>query len=112
MLAAESDLVHAEALVRTGGDLALAATLINRTRVDRGKLPAATAAEGAAKLLEYIDYEREIELMNSSGMAFFRRRHVDGLQDGTLRHLPIPAKELETLQLPVYTFGGVGKPVM
>jgi hypothetical protein len=112
MLAAESDLVHAEAIIRTGGNLAAAALLINRTRVDRGKLPAATAAEGAAKLLEYIDYEREIELMNTSGMAFFRRRHVDGLQEGTLRHLPIPAKELETLQLPVYTFGGVGKPVM
>jgi hypothetical protein len=112
LLAAESDLVHAEALVKTGGDLALAATLINRTRVDRGKLPAATAAEGATKLLEYIDYEREIELMNSSGMAFFRRRHVDGLQEGTMRHLPIPAKELETLQLPIYTFGGVGQPVM
>ena len=112
MLAAESDLVRAEALIRSGGSLATAAELINKTRVTRGKLPAATAAEGAAKLLEYIDYEREIELMNSSGMAFFRRRHVDGLQEGTLRHLPIPAKELETLQLPVYTFGGVGKPVM
>jgi hypothetical protein len=112
LLAAESDLVHAEALIRTGGDLALAAQLINRTRVDRGNLPPATAAEGANKLLEYIDYEREIELMNSSGMAFFRRRHVDGLQEGTMRHLPIPAKELETLQLPIYTFGGVGQPVM
>ena len=112
LLAAESDLVHAEALIETGGSLAEAATLINRTRVGRGKLPAATAAEGATKLLEYIDYEREIELMNSSGMAFFRRRHVDGLQEGTMRHMPIPAKELETLQLPVYTFGGVGKPVM
>jgi hypothetical protein len=63
-------------------------------------------------LLEYIDYEREVELLNSSGMAFFRRRHVDGLQNGTLRHLPIPAKELETLQLPIYTFGGVGRPDM
>jgi hypothetical protein len=110
LLAAESDLVHAEALIRTGGSLATAATLINRTRVTRGKLPAATAAEGADKLLEYIDYEREIELMNSSGMAFFRRRHVDGLQAGTMRHLPIPAKELETLVEPIYTFGGVGQP--
>jgi len=35
---------------------------------------------------------------------------VDGLQAGTIRHLPIPAKELETLVLPIYTFGGVGKP--
>ena len=112
LLAAESDLVLAEAIIRTGGSLADAATLINKTRVGRGSLPAATAAEGATKLLEYIDYEREIELLNSSGFAFFRRRHVDGLQPGTVRHLPIPAKELETLALPIYTFGGVGKPDM
>ena len=112
LLAAESDLVLAEALIRTGGSLSQAADLINKTRVGRGNLPAATAAEGATTLLGYIDYEREIELLNSSGMEHFRRRHVDGLQAGTLRHLPIPAKELETLRLPIYTFGGVGQPDM
>ena len=112
LLAAESDLVLAEALIRTGGSLSQAADLINKTRVGRGNLPAATAAEGATALLGYIDYEREIELLNSSGMEHFRRRHVDGLQAGTLRHLPIPAKELETLRLPIYTFGGVGQPDM
>jgi starch-binding outer membrane protein, SusD/RagB family len=112
LLAAESDLVLAEALIHTSGSLDQAATLINKTRVTRGGLPAATAAEGATKLLEYIDYEREIELLNTSGMVHFRRRHVDGLQPGTARHLPIPAKELETLQLPIYTFGGVGRPDM
>ena len=63
-------------------------------------------------MLGYIEYEREIELHNSSGMTLFQRRHVDGLQPGTYRHLPIPAKELETLALPIYTFGGVGKPDM
>ena len=35
-------------------------------------------------------------------------RHIDGLQKGTILQLPIPAKELETLALPIYTFGGVG----
>jgi hypothetical protein len=112
LLAAESDLVLAEALIRTGGDLNLAATLINRTRVTRGGLPAATGSESAATLLGYIDYERDVELLHTNGWDHFRRRHVDGLQDGTLRHLPIPAKELETLQLPIYTFGGVGLPDM
>src|SRR5688572_8298769 len=111
LLAAESDLVRAEALIRkTGPDLATAATLINKTRVGRGNLPAATAAHGAATLLSYIEYEREIELHNSSGFTFFQHRHMDALQTGTIRHLPIPAKELETLVLPIYTFGGVGKP--
>ncbi len=109
LLAAESDLVRAEAIVRTNGDLALAASLINTTRVGRGKLTPATAADGAAKLLGYIDYERDVELLNSSGFTLFQRRHVDGLQAGTARHLPVPAKELETLGLPIYTFGGPGK---
>jgi hypothetical protein len=111
LLAAESDLVRAEALIRKAGpDLATAAALINNSRVGRGHLPAATAAEGAATLLSYIDYEREIETHNTSGFTLFQRRHVDGLQPGTYRHLPIPAKELETLALPIYTFGGVGQP--
>jgi len=113
LLAAESDLVRAEALIRKPSpDLATAAALINISRVGRGKLAPATAAEGAATLLGYIDYERDIETLNTSGTTLFQRRHVDGLQAGTWRHLPIPAKELETLALPIYTFGGVGKPDM
>lgn len=113
LLAAESDLVRAEALIRKSSpDLATAAALINNSRVVRGNLPAATAADGAATLLADIDYEREIELHCTSGFELMQRRHVDGLQPGTWRHLPIPAKELETLSLPIYTFGGVGKPDM
>lgn len=109
ILAAESDLVRAEALIRSGGSLATAAALINTTRVGRGNLTAASAADGAATLLGYIDYERDIELFATSGFTLFQRRHVDGLQAGTIHHLPIPAKELETLALPIYTFGGPGK---
>jgi len=109
LLAAESDLVHAEALIRSNGSLAQAATLINNSRVGRGHLTPATAADGATKLLGYIEYERDVELLNTNGWALFQRRHVDGLQPGTVHHLPIPAKELETLGLPVYTFGGPGK---
>jgi hypothetical protein len=109
LLAAESDLVRAEALIRSNGDLAVAASLINNTRVTRGHLTAAAAADGATKLLGYIEYERDVELLNTNGWALFQRRHVDGLQAGTVHHLPIPAKELETLTLPVYTFGGPGK---
>ena len=110
LLAAESDLVRAEALIRTtsGADLATAASLINITRVGRGTLTPATAADGAATLLGYINYERDVELPNTSGFTLMQRRHVDGLQAGTVHHLPIPAKELETLGLPIYTFGGPG----
>ena len=108
LLAAESDLVYAEALIRSGGSLTNAASLINNTRVTRGNLPAATAADGAATLLADIDYERDVELIATNGFTLFQRRHVDGLQKGTVLQLPIPAEELETDGLPIYTFGGVG----
>lgn len=111
ILAAESDLVRAEALIRTSGNLQTAADLINITRVGRGQMTPATAADGAATLLKDIEYERDIELFNTNGWVLFQRRHVDGLQPGTVHHLPVPASELETLGLPVYTFGGVGQPV-
>ncbi len=112
ILAAESDLAKAEALVRTNGDLNLAAQLINNTRVTRGKLPAVSATDGAAKLLSAITYERVVETMSTNGFSFFQVRHDDAVQPGTLRHMPVPAAELETDALPIYTFGGVGAPVM
>jgi len=111
ILATENDLLKAEALVRTNGDLGAAATLINNTRVTRGHLAPMTAASGSAALLAAITYERVVELMGTSGTTFFALRHDDALQAGTLRHLPVPAAELEQDGLPVYTFGGVGLPV-
>lgn len=108
ILAAESDLIRAEALIRSGGSKATAATLINRTRVTRGNLSALTGAETNAVMLTAIDYERDVELLSTNGFELQRARQdlVVRLQTGTLRHLPIPAKELETLGLPIYTFGG------
>jgi len=110
ILQAENDLLWAEGLIRTNGNLATAATLINKTRVTRGQLAPATAADGAARLLDYLYYERAIELFNTSGVEHMDGRRFDKLQAGTLRHLPVPAKELEILRLPIYTFGGVGLP--
>ena len=127
ILAAENDLLIAEALVRSGGDKARAATLINKTRVGRGGLAALSGGSSTNDLLAAIFYERDVELMNTSaGQAWFDRRRIDasltyngvpigntwgfrggsGLQKGTPRHLPVPAKELETLGIPVYTYGG------
>jgi hypothetical protein len=105
VLAAENDLLIAEALVRTGGDLNRAATLINKTRVTRGKLAPVSAATGTAALLKAINYEQDIELMTITNGMYLRRRN-DNLRIGTVRHLPVPAKELETLGLAIYTFGG------
>lgn len=111
ILAAESDLIRAEALLRSGGSSVTAAQLINNSRVGRGNLPPLTGAEGNAVLLTAIDYERDVELLATNGFELPRARQdlVPRLQAGTLRHLPIPAKELETLGLPIYTFGGPGK---
>lgn len=108
MLAAESDLIRAEALIRSGGSLATAAALINKTRVGRGNLPPATAGDSKDQLLSYISYERDVELINTSGTTLYWRRAVTDqpIQAGTACQLPIPAKELETLALPIYTFGG------
>ena len=108
LLAAESDLIRAEALIRSGGDLATAAALINKTRVGRGQLTPATAADGVDGLLSMISYERDVEITNTSGTTLYWRRAVTDqpLQAGTACQLPIPAKELETLGLPIYTFGG------
>ncbi|HUR92892.1 MAG TPA: RagB/SusD family nutrient uptake outer membrane protein [Gemmatimonadaceae bacterium] len=111
ILAAESDLIRAEALIRSGGNKATAASLINTTRVGRGNLPALTGAEANDAMLAAIDYERQVELMSTNGLELVRARQglTDRLQIGTWRHLPIPAKELETLGLPIYTFGGAAQ---
>jgi hypothetical protein len=119
VLKAENDLLIAEALIRTGGDKARAATLINKTRVGRGHLAPVSGASSTNDLLAAIFYERDIELFDTgAGQAWFDRRRIDkgltynginigaGLQTGTPRHLPVPAKELETLGIPVYTYGG------
>jgi hypothetical protein len=105
VLAAENDLLWAEALVRTGGDLTIAAAKVNNTRVGRGGL--APVAADANAILDAIHYEQDVELLTTgAGLQWFNRRRIDGLQPGTPRHLPIPAKELEIDQLPIYTFGG------
>jgi hypothetical protein len=108
LLAAESDLLRAEALIRSGGSKLTAAALINNSRVDRGELTPLTGVESNAELLAAIDYERQIELHMTNGFDLFYARLglTSRLQAGTWRHLPIPAKELETLGLPIYTFGG------
>ena len=134
ILAAENDLLIAEAEVRrTGGDLARAATLINNTRVTRGGLAAVTAASGTAALLDAIDYERDVELLTTNGFGFYYARSAPGttplngtgstpaipagwgggrIQVGTQRHWPLPARELEILGKAVYTYGGISKPDM
>lgn len=117
ILKAENDLIIAEALVRTGGDKARAARLINNTRVGRGGMDALSGSESTSAFLDAIMHERFVELlMTGAGVPFFDRRRLPedkgtygpytGLQQGTPRQFPVPALELNVLGLEPYTFGG------
>lgn len=107
-----NDLLWAEGLIRSGGSKLTAAARINNSRVGRGGLPALLGVESDAALLSALQYEQEIEFMGQGGTPFYNRRRIDGLQAGTPRHMPVPAKELDVLVREVYTFGGPGRPDM
>ncbi len=104
----QSDLLQAEALIRSGGSLATAATLINKTRVTRGGLSPATAADGVAGLTARLGYEMEIELLGLGASPYYWRRRTDGLLEGTPREMPVPAKELGVKGQALYSWGGTG----
>ncbi len=109
ILAAENDLIWAEALIRQPSpDLVTAATLINNTRVGRGGLTPATA--GDANLLQELQYEQDVELVGSNIAPFYNQRRIDKLEPLTPHEMPVPAKELGVLQLPLYTCGGAANP--
>ena len=119
VLAAENDLLWAEALIRgPAPNLALAATLINHTRVGpdrlghpRGGLPAAAA--GDANLLQELQYEQDVELMGSNIAPFYNQRRIDNLEPLTPHEMPVPAQELGVLKLcsgTCYTWGGSSPP--
>jgi hypothetical protein len=106
-----NDLLWAEGLIRSGGDLTLAAQKIDNSRVTRGGLPT-VVGQAAPALLTALQYEQEIEFMGQGTDPFFNRRRIDGLTLGTPRQMPVPAKELDVLLREVYTFGGPSAPDM
>lgn len=130
----EMNLLKAEALARLGRNQE-AADLVNITRTrpqylaGEGpavpNLPPVTAAGvpqtedcvprmdgvNCADLLGAIMYERMIEAAAlDSWRAWHDSRGWGRLPAGTFIHMPVPARELEALFLPVYSFGGVGGP--
>lgn len=116
---AEMDFLEAEALYR-GGDLDGAVTIINSYREPNGELPAVTTtgvsgarctprlANGScADLWETLKYEKRMEVwLTAPGDAFFDDRGWGDLVSGTAVHFPVPAAELDVLQLDSYTHGG------
>jgi len=104
----ENEMLKAEALVRTGNVAGAVAILNSATgaRKVRGLLPDVTATDAATVLLRIID-EKDVELMTTGmGIGYFDMRRRDRLQSGTLLHFPVPATELEIIQMPVYSIGG------
>src|SRR5438445_395495 len=113
ILAAESDLIWAEGLLRQASpNPGAAAPLINFTRQGpdrlgrpRGGLPASTGT------LADLQYEQDVELPGSNGFApYFNQRRIDNLEPLTPHEMPVPAKELGVLQKPLYTWGGASNP--
>jgi hypothetical protein len=128
----ENNLLRAEAFLRTG-NATEAARLINisRTRqVTIGStnfpgLPAVTAtgvpqstgcvprtkAGACGTLMDALMYERGIELAGTDTYrGWLDRRGFGQLVPGTILHMPIPARYLVSMGLPLYSFGGVGNP--
>ena len=107
---AENDMLRAEARVYLN-DLAGAQGIINTsTRKTRGQMPDVAAVKD--DLIKAIHHERHVEMYTTgAGLQFFEMRKLNLLQKGTPLHLPIPAKTLETLALPLpfYTFGTEAK---
>jgi hypothetical protein len=121
MIMAEMDMYKAEALLRTSGSPSMVADLINKTRVSRGMLNPAAATDSpgsstdaqshmdSASLWAKLKHERRIETFQTwAGLAYYDDRGLGDLVTGTPIHFPVPGRELETLGLQNYTFGGVG----
>jgi hypothetical protein len=129
MSVTEMRLLKAEALIRLNR-AAEAVPLINVTRTGNGKLPPvtvagppqATAAERAAcvprrdngdcgDLMDALIWESRIENFGiEATIAWANARGWGKLVSGTVFHLPVPGRELQTLGLPYYTFGGPNNP--
>lgn len=121
MILTEMHMYKAEGLLRTSGSTNDVAELLNITRVERGQLnpamgsdPAGSPTDAqshldAASLWAKLKHERRIETFQTAGgLAYFDDRGLGDLVTGTPIHFPVPGRELETLGLQNYTFGGVG----
>lgn len=114
----ELDLLAAEYYLRQS-DGANAATEINKTRTTRGGLDPVAAGDGIGAVTDMgsifgtlwatLKYEKRVECDRTGvGLAWFDDRGWGDLTQNTAIHFPIPARELEVLQLDTYTFGGGG----
>lgn len=104
----ELDLLEAEAEIRANGNVGAARTIVNNgSRVNVGELPELESDATEDEVLEAIQYERDIQLYRTGiGLQYFDMRRLGKLQTGTPLHMPVPAPELQTVEVDLYTFGG------
>jgi hypothetical protein len=117
----EMKFIKAEALYRLGR-LTEVLPLINPTRVAAGLKPVTVDGPppgrdcvprkddgSCGNLFDAIQYEKRIELFPTEALpSFADARGWGKLITGTPIHFPVHGRELETLGLPIYTFGGGG----
>jgi len=108
LLSEEMDLLRAEAAIRADGDDGTARSIINSgSRVNVGDLDPLPGDASQEEILDAIQYERDIQLYRTGiGLQYFDMRRLGKLQTGTPLHMPVPAPELQTVEEPLYTFGG------
>lgn len=122
-LAADNELLKAEAMLWQGNKAGAIAILNAGTRASRGGLPPIAGNAAEQEVMQAILYERAIELLNTApmGLWFDRRRAaprldhseldaLGGLQFGTPAQLPVPARELQVHGEEPYNFGGEKDP--
>ena len=120
MTVVEMDLLRAEAFLRTNRP-ADAVPLINKTRVANGELPPVTVNGTGTRptcvprkengdcgdLMDAMLYEKRVELHAIEAILHWADWRAFGkLPRGSIVHFPVHGRELQTLGLPIYTFGG------
>ena len=107
----ENRTLQAEAEIRAsnGNGVSAAEQIINDgSRTNVGNLPPLDG-DSENEVLRAIYYERAVQLARTvPALAWTDLRRRDALFEGTPKHLPVPAEELETTLREVYSFGGGG----
>ena len=104
----EMEMISAEANLMTGNKAEAISILNSSTRSTKGGLPDLSASASDEVVIAAIEYEQNMELgLVGLGIEYFNMRRKGMLQDGSLLHFPMPAQQLDAIQLPHYTFGGL-----
>jgi hypothetical protein len=104
----EMEMIAAEANMMLGNKAEAVSILNSSTRSTKGGLPDLDGAAADEVINAAIIYEQNMELgIVGLGIEYFNMRRRGLLQDGSLLHFPMPAQQLDAIQLPHYTFGGI-----